>query len=53
MNFKNSSTYIQKQIDKLLHLHRKYVKVYVDDIIIFFKTKKNIKLIYELFFFRF
>ena len=41
INFKNSSTYVQKQIDKLLRLYRQYIKVYVNDIIIFFKTKKK------------
>ena len=41
MNFKNSLTYVQKQIDKLLRLHRQYVKIYVNDIMIFFKTKKK------------
>ena len=43
MNFKNSSIYVQKQIDKLLRLYRKYIKTYVDDIIMFFKTKKKHK----------
>ena len=43
INFKNSSTYVQKQIDRLLRLHRKYARVYVDDIIVFFKTKEKHK----------
>ena len=37
MNYKNSSTYVQKQINRILRKHRNYVQAYVDDIIIFFK----------------
>ena len=37
MNYKNSSTYVQRQINRILRKHRNYVRVYVDDIIIFFK----------------
>ena len=53
MNFKNSSTYVQKQIDKLLRLHWQYVKIYVNDIIVFFKTKKKHKIHLRTIFFVF
>ena len=53
MNFKNSSIYVQKQIDKLLCSHQQYVKIYINDIIIFFKTKKKHKIHLRIVFFVF
>ena len=41
MNYKNSSTYVQRQINRFLRLQRRFVKIYVNDIVIFFKTKKK------------
>jgi len=41
MKFKNSSIYIQRQIDCLLHLCYKFTQVYVNDIVIFFKILKK------------
>ena len=41
MNYKNSSTYVQWQINRILRKHRKYVRTYVNDIIIFFKILKK------------
>ena len=41
MKFKNSSLYVQRQINNLLRSHRQYAKVYVDDIVIFFKILKE------------
>ena len=38
MKYKNFSAYVQKQIDRLLKRFRRFARVYVDDIIIFFKT---------------
>ena len=35
MRYKNSSVYVQRQIDRLLRAYRKFVKAYVDDIVIF------------------
>ena len=35
MKYKNSSVYVQRQIDRLLRAYRKFVKAYVDDIVIF------------------
>ena len=35
MRYKNSSVYVQRQIDRLLRAYRKFVRTYVDDIIIF------------------
>ena len=37
MNYKNSSSYVQRQTDKLLRSYKKFVKTYVNDIIIHFK----------------
>ena len=37
INYKNSSTYVQRQINHILRKHRNYARVYVNDIIIFFK----------------
>ena len=41
MKYKNSSTYVQRQIDRLLREQKKYVRVYVNDIVIFFNIKKR------------
>ena len=41
MNYKNSSAYVQRQINRLLKHMRPFVKTYVDDIVIFSKTKKK------------
>ena len=38
MNYKNSSIYVQRQINRLFRRFRQFFKIYVDDIIIFFKT---------------
>ena len=52
MKFKNSSLYVQRQIDEIFRLHRDFVKVYVDDIIIFNKTFEkhlnHLHIIFEL-----
>ena len=53
MSFKNSSIYVQKQIDKLLRLHRQYVKIFINDIIIFFKKKKKHEIHLRIVFFVF
>ena len=41
MNFKNSSFYIQRQIDQMLRLYREFSRVYMNDIIIFSKILKE------------
>ena len=41
MKFKNSSTYVQRQIDRLFRQHRAYARVYVDDIVMFSRIKKK------------
>ena len=41
MKYKNSSTYVQRQIDRLLREQRKYARTYVNDIVIFFNIKKK------------
>ena len=38
MNYYNLSVYVQRQIDRLLRLFKKFVKDYVDDIVIFSRT---------------
>ena len=38
MSYKNSSTYVQYQIDRVLREHRRYARVYVDNIVIFSRT---------------
>ena len=35
MKYKNSSNYVQKQIDRFFRVYQKFVKIYIDDIIIF------------------
>ena len=39
MNYKNSSTYVQRQIDRLLREYRHFVSIYVNDIVVFSRTK--------------
>ena len=41
MRYKNFSIYVQRQIDKLLRVYQKFVKTYVDDIVIFSRTLKK------------
>ena len=41
MKFKNFSVYVQKRIDLMLKKFREFVKIYIDNIIIFFKVFKN------------
>ena len=41
MKYKNSSIYVQRQINRLLRRFRQFFKIYVDDIIIFFKIAKK------------
>ena len=52
MNFKNSSSYVQRQIDNMLRFHKNYARAYVDDIIIFNKIlkkhKKHLHAIFDL-----
>ena len=37
MNYKNSSIYVQRQIYRLLRKFRRFARIYVDDIVIYFK----------------
>ena len=37
MKYKNSFVYVQRQIDRMLKFCRKFVRVYIDDVVIFFK----------------
>ena len=49
MKYKNSLAYMQKQIDRLLRFY-KFVKIYIDDIVIYFKTlKKHVVYLREIF----
>ena len=38
MNFKNLSIYVQRKINTILRVYRVFVKIYVDDIVVFNKT---------------
>ena len=40
MRYKNSFAYVQRQIDRFLRFY-KFVKIYVDDIVIYFKILKK------------
>ena len=49
MKYKNSLAYMQKQIDRLLRFY-KFVKIYIDDIVIYFKIlKKHVVHLREIF----
>ena len=41
MNYKNSSTYVQRQINRLLRSFRDFARAYVDDIVMFSHIKKE------------
>ena len=41
MSYRNSSAYVQRQIDKVLRNHQRFVKTYVNDIVIFFRTLQD------------
>lgn len=41
MGYKNSPSYVQRQIDTILWSHRQYAKVYIDDITIWSYSLKN------------
>ena len=50
LKYKNSSTYVQRQIDRILRFHREYARAYVDDVMIFSKTlKEHVKHFYQTF----
>ena len=38
ISFRNSSTYVQKQINRILRFNQTFAKIYIDDIVIFSKT---------------
>ena len=41
MNYRNFFSYVQRQIDRVLRSCRAFARVYIDDVIIFFKIKEN------------
>ena len=53
MSCKNSSIYVQRQIDRIFRSLRHCVRVYVDDVVIFFKTLEkhvsHLRAIFDLF----
>ena len=50
MSFKNSSIYVQRKINIILRIYRVFVKIYVDDIVIFNKTlKKHLNYLRKMF----
>ena len=44
MNYRDSSAYVQRQIDKILRNHQHFVKAYVNNIVIFSKTIQEHKM---------
>ena len=53
MNFRNNSTYVQRQTDRLLRKYREFVRTYMNDIVIFNKTLDehlfHLNIIFQLF----
>ena len=50
MNYKNSSSYVQRQTNKLLRSYKQFAKAYVNDIIVHFKIlQKHLKHLRTLF----
>ena len=50
MNYKNSSSYVQRQTNKLLRSYKQFAKTYVNDIIVHFKIlQKHLKHLRTLF----
>ena len=41
MSFKESSTYVQRQIDVILRNHRDYSRVFIDDIVVYSQTLED------------
>ena len=52
-DFKNFSSYVQKQFDVMLHSYQAFIRVYLNDIMIFFrifeKHCEHLSQIFELF----
>ena len=52
MNFKEFSTYVQRQIDVILRNHRKYSRIFIDDIVVYSQTLedhvKHLHVIFDL-----
>ena len=53
IEFKGLILYIQKKMNDFLHLYKHFVKCYIDDVVIFFKTIKkyfeHLRIIFRLF----
>ena len=50
INYKNSSIYVQKQIDRFFRIYQKFVKIYIDDIIIFSRIlEKHVTYLRQIF----
>ena len=53
MKYKKSSSYVQRQTDKLLRSYKHFAKAYIDDIIIFSRTLakhlKHLRIVFDLF----
>ena len=41
IDYRNSSTYVQKMINKIFRSYRHFYRVYIDDIVIFFTSLKK------------
>ena len=41
MSYRNSQAYVQRQIDRIFYKYKKFVKAYVDDVVVFFQSLKK------------
>ena len=41
MNYRNSQIYVQRQINRIFYKYKKFVKTYVDDVVVFFQLLKK------------
>ena len=53
MKYKNSSSYVQRQVNTILRFHKSYAREYIDDIVIFSKSfdehVQHLNIIFQLF----
>ena len=53
MRYKSSSLYVQRQTDKMLRFYKHFVRIYINDIIIFSRILKEylryLQMIFQLF----
>ena len=50
IKFKNNSVYVQRKINTIFRIYKTFVRIYVDNIVIFNKTfKKHLSHLYQIF----